>query len=211
MDLSRVIAEYGTPENSRHVSEPDPSLPEDVGTVLRDLGGVSLNGGLYRCHPPAAVHRMTELAVEAFPDFRGRVVCFGVDWLGRQFASDSARRAPDGGHLVLLLEPGTGEALEIPSSVVGFNETGLVDYAEPALARSFYEAWRAQSGDSDPLGTHECVGYIVPLFLGGSDDLSNLQRTDLETYWTLMGQARLSASTLPEGTPIQTVQAEGAE
>jgi hypothetical protein len=48
----------------------------------------------------------------AFPDFATRACPFGSDWLGRLFAVDSAR-VENGEPLVLMMEPGTGEVLEI--------------------------------------------------------------------------------------------------
>jgi hypothetical protein len=49
------------------------------------------------------------------------------------------------------------------------------------------------------------VGYRVPLFLGGSDTLENLEVTDLDVYWTICGQLRLAAAQLPEGTAIKGI------
>jgi hypothetical protein len=34
----------------------------------------------------------------------------------------------------------------------------------------------------------ECIGYRVPLFLGGSDTVENLEKVDLDVYWHLHGQ-----------------------
>ncbi|WP_434798222.1 T6SS immunity protein Tdi1 domain-containing protein [Terrisporobacter vanillatitrophus] len=32
------------------------------------------------------------------------------------------------------------------------------------------------------------MGYKVPLFLGGEDDISNLEEIDMEVYWSVTGQ-----------------------
>lgn len=50
----------------------------------------SLNGA-YRLHRSEDVTRFTALAAEAFPQFAGRIECFGADWLGPQFATDKGR------------------------------------------------------------------------------------------------------------------------
>lgn len=34
----------------------------------------------------------------------------------------------------------------------------------------------------------KCVGYKVPLFLNGEDNISNLELSDIEVYWGIMGQ-----------------------
>jgi Domain of unknown function (DUF1851) len=140
----------------------------------------------------------------AMPDVRGRIVCFGEDWLGGQFALDRAR--VDGSdNLVLMLEPGTGEMLEIPATVRLFHDTELVDSADAALGASFYAEWRAGTGDDRPIDDGTCVGYRVPLFLGGADTVSNLERTDLEVYWHLVGELRSGTRDAPSGTPIRSV------
>jgi hypothetical protein len=45
----------------------------------------------------------------------------------------------------------------------------------------------------------------VPLFLGGADDVSNLERSDLAVYWSLCGQLRRHTVELPPATRIHGV------
>ena len=157
------------------------------------LAGCSVENGLYRLHsadsgPPAAA-----LAAEAFPEFAARATPFGYDWLGRQFALDTGR--VDGGEpLVLMLEPGTGEALEIPAGFAAFHNEVMVDLRDAALASTFFASWASSDAGALPLSANECVGYRVPLFLGGSDTLENLEVVDLAVYWSLSGQLRLGAA-----------------
>jgi hypothetical protein len=110
---------------------------------------------------------------------------------------------------VLLFDPGAGEALEIPATFAELHDQELVDEADAALAASFFEAWVAATSSTLPLGVSECVGYRTPLFLGGIDDVSNLDRCDVGVYWSLMGQLRLSTQALPPGTSIGHVDADG--
>jgi hypothetical protein len=172
------------------------------------LGGVTLADGLYRVFSPSAVPAWTSTAMAAFPEFRARATVFAADWLGRLFAADPARANPDGEAQVLMLEPGTGEAREIPVSVGALHTSELLDATEALVAEPFYRAWRRASGDSKPLLLTECVGYRVPLFLGGSDDEANLARTDMDVYWSLLGQARLQTEHAGEGTPVSAVRAD---
>lgn len=69
-----------------------------------------------------------------------------------------------------------------------------MEFGDAALAEDFQKVWLANGGRS-PSYT-ECVGYKVPLWLGGSDDIENLQTVDLDVYWHVTGQlrARLSSS-----------------
>ena len=206
MDLDALLAAYP----ADHSQEPrDRTRPHQaVAGIVSTLGGISLDGGLYRVFRAAETEVWSATAHRAFPDLAGRATVFAADWLGRLFAADTGRVDAVGTPLVLMLEPGTGEALEVPVSVETLHTTELIAEADAALAASFYEAWRGESGDTRPLSTTECVGYRVPLFLGGADEVSNLERTDMDVYWTLSAQMRHRATGLPPGTPIRAVEAQ---
>lgn len=161
--------------------------------------------GAYRLHRSEDVHWFTALAVDAFPEFSDRITCFGADWLGRQFALDSARVA-DGEPLVLLLEPGTGEVLEIPANYSSFHTDELVHHADAAVANSFYEAWRLAGGLAPAYA--QCVGYKIPLFLGGEDEVLNLELCPFETYWGLSAQLLAQVRRLPKGERLGRVTIE---
>jgi len=92
---------------------------------------------------------------------------------------------------VLLFDIGAGEALEIPTAFSDFHDVELTEYTDAALASDFFEQWLHVH--PEPIPFDRCVGYDVPLFLGGTDDLRNLSLTDLDVYWTLTGQLRARA------------------
>lgn len=123
---------------------------------------------------------------QAFPEFAARAGPFGFDWLGRQFAVALGRMVK-GQPLVLFFEPRTDEALEIPVESSGFHDEELIEYTDAALAREFFEMWSAANSDSGD----QCAGYRVPLFLGGSDAVENVELSDLEVYRSICGQLRL--------------------
>ena len=137
--------------------------------------------GAYRRLSGDDVAPIADDVVAAFPEFGGRIKIFGADWLGRVFATDSARNGE-----VLLLEPGTAEALEIPVDLTEFEASELVDNPDAALAWGFYQSWR-DAGGAAP-GPSQCIGYRKPLFLGGADTLDNLELSDLEVYWSVTAQ-----------------------
>lgn len=165
------------------------------------FAGCSFENGIYRLHDEQTGPRAEVWIAESFPQFASRACPFGFDWLGRQFVMDSGRL--DGGEpLVLLFEPGTGEVLEIPFTFARFHEQ-LHELREPALADSFFARWAQANRALLPLGMTQCVGYRVPLFLGGKDTLENLEVTDIEVYWSVSGQLRRGAQILPQGTVIR--------
>lgn len=155
--------------------------------------------GAYRLHRSEDVTRFTEFAIDAFPDFENRITCFGADWLGRQFATDHARLVR-GVPQVLMLEPGTGEALEIPVDQACFHGQELVEEPDAAVAHLFFRRW-IDAGGARP-SYEQCVGYRTPLYLGGTDDLANLEVVDLDVYWTLAAQLLTQVRGLPIGTRI---------
>ena len=163
------------------------------------FGGSSFRDGLYRVIAPADLNEWNERICLGFPEFEGRITCFGFDWLGSTFAID-AGRIEDGQKGVVMFEAGTGEALEIPANQFTFHDAGLLEFGEAALAISFYERWRTSGGATPAFD--QCIGYKKPLFLGGSDGVENLELSDLDVYWHLMGQFITKAKGLPPRTPI---------
>jgi hypothetical protein len=167
--------------------------------VVAELGGQTFDDGLYRVLRADEVRDATNAAMLAFPELVQRILVFGYDWLGRQFASDSSRQA-DGSPQVLMLEFGAGEAMQIPADPVAFHDAELVDYADDALSKPFFCEWQATTAAK--INHDHCVGYRIPLFLGGADNVQNLEIYDLSVYWHICGQLRTKAATLKDGQTI---------
>lgn len=148
----------------------------------------SYEGGLVRFFlGPELTRWNSETVLRAdWPMYSERIRAFGADWLGRFFVLDLARSTQTREPLVGILEPGTGQLLETPYSFTEFVETGLVDDAEAALAISFFHQWRMS--EASALLPSQCAGYKIPLFLGGVDELPNIEICDLEVYASLLGQ-----------------------
>ncbi|MGN6218880.1 MAG: hypothetical protein ACTHNQ_05205 [Microbacterium sp.] len=176
---------------------------QDVDALLRTGGGTSIGNGLLRLHTGYSAQAADIFVRAAFPEFSRRVRCFAFDWLGRQFSIDLESADDSHSGVILMLEPGTGEVLTIPVVLSEFFHEEIVDYPDAALAESFFMEWKA-SGGRAPAFT-ESVGYRTPLFLGGVDEVSNLELTDTAVYWDVVGQIRIRASELPAGTRIGTV------
>jgi hypothetical protein len=159
-------------------------------------------GGAYRPHRTEDVDNFTSSAVEAFPEFADRIQCIGADWLGRQFALDQGRIV-DGEPQILMLEPGTGEALEIPVGYDDFHNHELIEEADAAVAYTFFKDWLAAGGKVPAYD--QCVGYKVPLYLGGAENTSNLEISDFDVYWSISAQLLAKVRALPPGTKINRV------
>ncbi len=179
---------------------------EKVLEIVSELGGQSFEHGLYRVLRADEVHKATQAARLAYPELSERILAFGYDWLGRLFAADSGRLA-EGAPQVLLLEVGAGEAMQIPVDPIAFHENELVDHSADALAEPFFRQWQAATHST--VYHDQCVGYKLPLFLGGADTVDNLEAIDLSVYWHICSQLRAKAVTLREGQTITEVYMGG--
>lgn len=185
---------------------------ENLALILNALGGKTFNHGIYRVLHSRQVSSATAELENVFPEYRGRIVPFAFDWLGRYFACDR-KRIEKGQPQVLLLEVGMGEAMQIDASIVDFHNVELVDFADDALAGKLWREWRTRNPAD--LSFKDCVGYKHLPILGGADELANLELTDMDVYVHLCGQIRNQVKRLPDGqrinrvTPIESDGASG--
>jgi hypothetical protein len=153
--------------------------------LLAPLAGTTFSHGLYRLYGSREIARWTTAVEEVFPAYKGRIRCFARDWLCNQFCLDASRK--DGGEAqVLLFEVGTGDVFKIPATLLAFHESTLVEEADQALSAEFFSKWREEN--PLPLPPEVCVGYKTPLFLGGADEVDNLEPIDADVYWSIAGQ-----------------------
>jgi hypothetical protein len=158
--------------------------PLEVQLFMKEFQGQSFNDGIYRVHAVDKAINYTRMLENIFTEYIGAIYCFSYDWLGRQFAvnlNSVNSKEP----IILMFEPGTGEVLEIPGSINTFHEKELIEYTDVVLASNFYEDWKESS--QNKLKRSRCIGYKVPLFLGGEDTIENLEETDMEVYWNISG------------------------
>jgi len=190
---------------------PDPSAAPDaagappevgipgLGELIARFGGASFNGGLYRIVRASDIGAWNARVALGYPEFAERVTCFGYDWLGRAFAADAARQEQDQ-PAVLMFEPGTGEVFAVPANLQTFHDVELIQDSDRALASNAYKEWLAREGAVPAYA--ECIGYKVPLFLNGKDEFENMELSDLEVYWHLMGQLIVKTRNLRPGTRV---------
>jgi len=148
---------------------------------LNAIEGKTFLNGMLRIFNSSEKSKWRATVEEAFPAYKGRADVFAYDWFGRIFANDPSR------NMVLIFEPGTGDVFDVDADIVDFFETEIPKYPEDALLSSFFEEW-FNSNEQYILAHNECVGYKVPLFLNGDDKVENLEVSDMEVYWVIMGQ-----------------------
>lgn len=180
----------------------DFSIAPTLASLQSNFGGTSFEDGLYRVINPADLTSWNTLVSYAFPEFEHRITCFAYDWLGRAFAIDS-QRLVKGLPGVVMFEPGTGQALEIPCDLASFHDEELIECSDAALAVSFFREWLVETGT--PPSFKQGIGYRKPLFLGGRDSIENLELVELEIYWDIAGQLIRKARGLPQEIRINQV------
>lgn len=164
----------------RKYGDPNAEIPDirnDPNELRKAFGGRIFGGGLYRIFTEGQGKTIQAEVDQAFSDLEWDLDCFASDWLGRVFALRLDTKD------VVLLEPGTAEALEIECPIKEFHSNELVNYADAALAADFFLEWTG-AANSIPK-SNECIGYTIPLFLGGDDIVGNLELIDMDVYWTV--------------------------
>jgi hypothetical protein len=126
--------------------------------------------------------------------------------MGDQLAVDGGRKK-GGQPLLLMIEVGTGSVLEVPFTFAELHEN-LIEEQDAALASEEFAEWAKLNPEHIPLRPSDCVGFKVPLFLGGGEGADNLEVVDLDVYWSANGQLRAGTKDLPERTPITKIELE---
>lgn len=202
--FERFLDAYSISSRYASASEWPPTGPSGLAELMSEHGGSTFDQGLYRLHTFESAQRANDAVIEAFPELAAGIACFGFDWLGRQFGIDIRTNRSE----ILLVEPGTGEILEIPVTLADFHNQELVDEPEAALAKSFFAKWRRANPTLLPLAHDVCVGYKIPLFLGGADELENLEPVDLWVYWSICGRLHQQVMGLDPGTKVASIKVD---
>jgi hypothetical protein len=205
----RFLSHYSADNLGRLVQSNRPTKTE-VASVIgwKELfdshDGESFNSGIYRLISSTDLEIWHSLISGAFPGFKGRIIPFGYDWLGRFFCIDKHRTA-NNQPLVLLFSPFSNEALEIPATLHEFHNSILVDQSEPALEITRFGIF-INKNDITKIPYEECAEITVPLFLGGNFSIENMSLIDVKLYWEITAQIISQISSYPEGTSIRQVK-----
>lgn len=157
----------------------DSDFPVEISELFRRFQGGSFENGLYRVLTLRQSKSIDEQVTVAFPEFSGKIVCFSTDWLGRVFAIENCKNRSQ--NKIFMFEPGSAQTLEILCGVEKFHAEELIQYKEEALAFSFYREWLTSGGGAPD--QENCISYKIPLYLGGIDEVENLEMSNLDVYW----------------------------
>jgi hypothetical protein len=145
---------------------------DPIVNIGHQLGGSSYNNGLFIIYTENESIIHTKMVESAFPQIKGKIHCFGRDWLNRQFVLFNEDDQ------ILQIDLGFDEILDIPMNLKSFFESGLIEDKEDILAESFFNDWKKHSGYELKCG--ESVFYTLLPILGGEDNLTNLEVVDAD-------------------------------
>ena len=177
----------------------------DLQIVISELGGKVFNNGLYRVFPAEQIEMRTRELLMQFPRAKEIAIVFGCDWEGRYFTT-SLDDMIDGHATTMLVSFDTNEVFCIDRTLIDFHNLELTGNPDASLDYPLYQEWRKT--DSEPIDMNECIGFKVPLCLGGQDTVENLGRTDLSVCRDLTAQIWVAIHDLPEGASVDQFRIE---
>ena len=122
------------------------------------------------------------------------------DWMGRQFAIDL-----NDSNKNYLFDPATGEDFELEQSLSDFFNEELVVYRDDTLVTDDFKIV-IKKFNIDFLPPDKCIGYKKLLFLGGGDNLENIEIIDMDIYWDLNYQIFSKINKMEEGSIIDKIK-----
>jgi hypothetical protein len=171
-------------------------LPRSERDWLGQHAGATLESGLLRFHNENSYTLVINDVRARYGD-GFRPFCF--DWMGRQLALTTAGDTA-------VLDIGWNDVLVADVSLAEFFGAVLEEEGEDLVRADLWDEWRLE--DAVALEFDECVGYKVPIFLGGADATANLERTNLGVYWGITSQLAIGVAGLPDGTSVGRVEIE---
>tara|TARA_R110002050_G_scaffold56512_3_gene127146 strand:- start:109957 stop:110511 length:555 start_codon:yes stop_codon:yes gene_type:complete len=151
----------------------------EINELFEQYGGFSFENGLLRIHNFKTSKKWAEIICETFPKYTNRIIVFGFDWVGRQYAKDINK------DFTYLFDIATGEDFMLDQHISEFFNIDLIEYADETLDISGFKKWNSKNIE---LKFNEIVAYKIPLLLGGKDDSSNYEITDAEVNWEINRQ-----------------------
>lgn len=173
--------------------------PPDLVELLETCGGRVYDKGLYSVYDfKQSRIWASELSVY-FPHYNSQFLPFGHDWMGRQFCLSTAKA-----NHIHIFDPGSFEDLYVEVSLYDFHNELLTADKHDFFASDLFEAGLSELRLSG-VGSSQCLGLKIPLFLGGEDEPSNYSVSDLQVYWNIHYQLYKQTHGMPEGTVVNSV------
>lgn len=191
-------SEERTPEREKDFYK---NLPPELFDLLDQCGGATFNHGLYRIHSFDSSVKWALIISAYFSQYQHKIYPFGFDWMGRQFCLSTS------GDILYMFDPGTGQDFEFQQTLTLLHNEDFVKDTDAMLSINLFHNTLAFN-KINSIDYNECLGYKVPLFLGGKDEIENCELQNIEVYWHIESQLYKKVKDLPEGTKIGNIKIE---
>ena len=167
-------------------------------TFVIAFGGMQFGKGLFNVFDKGDLRYWENNVTKMFPEYKGRFELFGYDWMGRCFAVTSLGADDE---KILVFDPSTLEVSDIQLTFMDFINKAIPAAANECFSADAFINWYNTYGIE--LKYLNCLGNKVPLFLGGNDELDNMELSDMDVYWHILGQTAAKLKNEAEGTVIE--------
>lgn len=180
------------------------NLPDDLFEVLSQHGGCTFNKGLYRVHSFQTSTKWSFIIASYFNDYQNMIYPFAFDWMGRHFCTSIK------GDYIFMFDPATYEVFQLQQTIIDFHKINTEEDMDSLFSMNFFKQVLLHLNQQETK-YDECLGYKVPLFLGGNDNIDNYEIWNIEVYWEICKQLYFKVKDLPEGTAINEVKIDAGK
>ena len=167
--------------------------------------GVYLNG-IYTIVTRKESTILTKMVEAVFPMAGGKIAVYAVDWMGRLFSTDTGILDSKGAATITCFDLAEPSSFTTDKNFEDFHNITAIDMMAELFNLEQYSQWIAKNDPPDD-GT-SCIGYMIPLFIGGQDSQDNMEKMDRSVYLHTLCELWHSANKLPQGTIVQRVDFE---
>lgn len=144
-----------------------------------EFSGLVLYDGILKILNRRDVHKWRSNINLAFPRFANKFEPFAFDWLGSFYCVKLTQSTKPAIFIFNILQ---NRCLLVPCDLITFLEKEIPQNSTMALQSHKFNQWKLSN---QPLKYNECVGYTVPVFLGGVEILDSSKVFDLDEYWQI--------------------------
>ncbi len=204
MKYHRFLAKYPV---SKVVAGAKPILSDSVASIgIEELPLAIYLNGLYTIVTRDEASRLTKLAESIFPMASGKIAVYAVDWMGRLFATDTSTPDSIGAATVACFDFAEPSSFTTQANFEDFHNVVAIDMMAELFNMEQFTQWTSKN--APPNDETSCIGYKVPLFLGGQDNQDNMERMDRSVYLHMLSELWSSATNLPSGSVVNQIDFE---
>lgn len=148
-----------------------------IDEFLENTSGKSFLNGLYTIFKKEDIEKWNGIVGEYFSNYKGGFSVFSYDWIGKIYAIENNSK------MIIMFDPEEHECYATDMDIVKFHEE-IVNNTDGIFSSNYFNQW-LKKNNNKIIKYGECVGFKVPLSLGGKDELDNLEEIDMDVYWTI--------------------------